>query len=60
MTIQGANLASTTNTWANAIVNGQFPTTLDGVSASVGGKAAYIYYVSPTQINAVAPDAGAG
>jgi uncharacterized protein (TIGR03437 family) len=36
------------------------PTTLVGVSVSVGGAPAYVYYVSATQINAVAPNVGAG
>ena len=30
---------------------GKMPTTLGGISATVNGHAAYIYYVSPTQIN---------
>jgi uncharacterized protein (TIGR03437 family) len=58
--IQGSNLSRTTNTWANAIVDGRLPTALDGVTVDVGGRAAYIYYVSPTQINAIAPDLPAG
>ena len=58
--IQGTNLASTTDTWANAIVNGQLPTMLDNVSVTMGGKPAYVYYVSPTQINVLAPDVGTG
>lgn len=60
VTIIGTNLASTTNTWDKAIVNGNLPTTLDGVSVSMGGKSAYVYFVSPGQINALAPDAGFG
>jgi uncharacterized protein (TIGR03437 family) len=60
ITIQGTNLASTTDTWNNAIVNGNLPTTLDGVSVSVGGVPAYVDYISPTQINAVAPNIGTG
>ena len=60
ITIQGSDLSLVTDTWANAIVNGQLPTTLDNVSVSVGGKPAYVYFVSPQQINAVAPDAGTG
>jgi len=60
VTILGANLSPVTDTWAKAIVNGALPTSLDGVSASVGGKPAYIYYVSPTQINILAPDVAAG
>jgi uncharacterized protein (TIGR03437 family) len=59
-TIQGTNLSPTTNTWDKSIVNGNLPTNLDGVSVSVGGKPAYLYYVSPTQINALAPDVGTG
>jgi uncharacterized protein (TIGR03437 family) len=55
VTVQGANLSSTTNTWEKAIVNGNLPTTLDGVSVTINGKPAYVYYVSPTQINVQAP-----
>ncbi len=60
ITIRGANLATGTNDWSNAVVNGRLPTSLDGVSVSVGGMPAYIYYVSPTQINALAPDVPSG
>src|ERR1051326_1302007 len=60
VTIAGTNLASTTNTWDKSIVNGQLPTTLDGVSVSIGGKPAYINLVSPAQINVLAPDVGSG
>jgi uncharacterized protein (TIGR03437 family) len=61
ITIQGTNLYSgTADTWANAIVNGNLPTELDGVTVSVGGQLAYIYYVSGTQINAIAPNVGTG
>ena len=59
-TIQGTNLSSTTNTWDKSIVNGNLPSDVDGVRVDVGGKPAYIYYVSPTQINALAPDVGTG
>jgi uncharacterized protein (TIGR03437 family) len=60
MTISGTNLASKIDTWANEIVNGKLPTSLDGVSVTVGGDPAYVYYISPTQINAVAPNLEAG
>ena len=60
MTIKGGLLSSVTDTWANAVINGVLPTTLDGVKVSVGGKPAYIYYVNAGQINAVAPDIPAG
>jgi uncharacterized protein (TIGR03437 family) len=59
-TVQGSSLSPVTDTWANAIVNGALPTSLDGVSVGVGGKAAYVYYVSPTQINFLTPDVSAG
>lgn len=60
ITIQGTNLAQATDTWDKAIVNGKLPTTLDGVSVNVGSGQAYVSYISPTQINAQAPDVGLG
>jgi uncharacterized protein (TIGR03437 family) len=60
ITIKGANLASKTDTWNNAIINGALPTTLDGVSVMVGSQPAYIAYISATQINALAPSVAAG
>ncbi|MGA2602545.1 MAG: IPT/TIG domain-containing protein, partial [Bryobacteraceae bacterium] len=33
----------------------QMPTQLDKVSATVNGKNAYVYYISPTQINVLTP-----
>ena len=36
-------------------VNNQMPTKLDGVSVTVNGKSAYVYYISPTQINILTP-----
>src|SRR5262249_353078 len=58
--IKGSNLATTTNTWDKAIVNGQLPTELEGVKVTIGGKPAYVYFVSPNQVNVVAPDVGTG
>jgi uncharacterized protein (TIGR03437 family) len=60
ITINGTNLSTQTDTWDNFIVNGALPTTLDGVSVMVGDQAAYLEYISPTQINAVAPNMPAG
>jgi len=61
ITIFGVNLAPTTDTWTNAVgADGSLPTSLDKVSVSVGGLPAYIEYISSTQINAVAPNVGAG
>jgi uncharacterized protein (TIGR03437 family) len=59
-TILGTALSPVTDTWANSIVNGKLPTALAGVSVTVGGKPAYLYYVSPTQLNILAPDIPAG
>jgi uncharacterized protein (TIGR03437 family) len=60
ITIFGTALSSVTDTWANSILNGKLPTSLDGVKVEVDGEPAYIAFVSPTQINAVAPNLGTG
>jgi uncharacterized protein (TIGR03437 family) len=60
ITINGTNLSTQTDTWDNFIVNGALPTTVDGVSVIVGDQAAYLEYISPTQINAIAPNMPAG
>ena len=60
VTIKGTNLAGATDDWSHSIVNGVLPTSLDGVSVTMGGKPAYIYYVSPGQLNVLAPDVPAG
>jgi uncharacterized protein (TIGR03437 family) len=52
--IQGANLANTYpgRTWrSDEVVNGNLPTALDGVSVTIDGKPAFVYYISPTQIS---------
>ncbi len=59
-TILGSNLASVTDTWAKAIVDGKLPTTLDDVTVTVGGQPAYVYFISSGQINFIAPDVGPG
>jgi len=59
-TIQGAYLSTVTDTWDKYIVNGKLPTTLDNVSVTIGGQLAYLYYVSPDQINFVAPNVSPG
>jgi uncharacterized protein (TIGR03437 family) len=57
MTIQGSNLSATTRIWTTAdFSGGNLPTELDGVSVTVNGKPAYVYYISPSQINVLAPD----
>jgi uncharacterized protein (TIGR03437 family) len=52
--IYGNNLAPSTAVW-----NGDFPKTLGGVSVTINSKPAYLWYVSPTQINVQPPDDGA-
>jgi len=49
--IYGTNLASGNATW-----NGDFPTSLGGTSVTVNNKTAYLWFVSPNQINFQAPD----
>jgi uncharacterized protein (TIGR03437 family) len=54
--IYGANLAGTTREWQAADFNGNTaPTSLDGVSVAINGRAAFVAYVSPGQVNALAP-----
>jgi uncharacterized protein (TIGR03118 family) len=52
----GLNLSTTTRTWGSTdFVDGKLPTQLDGVAVKVNGKQAYVYFVSPRQINFIAP-----
>jgi uncharacterized protein (TIGR03437 family) len=55
--IHGTNLCTVTEDWSGQIDSaGHLPTQLGGTTVSVDGKPAFLYYVSPTQINAIAPD----
>ena len=57
VSIFGTNLSQSTYTWQNSdFVNGLLPTSLQGVSVAINGAAAYVAYISPTQINVLAPD----
>jgi uncharacterized protein (TIGR03437 family) len=51
ISIFGSNLAGATTVW-----NGDFPTNLGGVTVTIDGKPAYIWFVSPSQINVQVPD----
>jgi uncharacterized protein (TIGR03437 family) len=53
ITINGSNFSTVTDSWT--VTGGILPTSLDGVSVSIGGLPAYVNYVSPTQINALTP-----
>ena len=41
---------------SHPVVNMRWRLDLDGVSVTVNGKPAYVYYISPTQLNVLAPD----
>jgi uncharacterized protein (TIGR03437 family) len=57
VSIFGANLSQTTRAWQNSdFMNGLLPTSLEGVSVTINGLPAYIAYISPGQINVLAPD----
>jgi uncharacterized protein (TIGR03437 family) len=51
ISIYGSFLANGTYLW-----NGDFPMSLGGTSVTINGKPAYLWFVSPTQINAQASD----
>ena len=56
--IKGSNLAPTGDSriWETSdFVGGTMPTQLDGVSVTVNSRSAYVYYISPTQINILTP-----
>ena len=50
VSIYGKNLATQNQTWT-----GNFPTNLGGTTVTVDGKQAYLWFVSPGQINLQAP-----
>ena len=57
--VVGWNLGTTTRIWGDAdFVGKKLPTTLSGIQVFVNEKPAAVYYISPTQINAQAPDLG--
>jgi uncharacterized protein (TIGR03437 family) len=56
--IKGSNLAPAGDTriWQSPdFVLNHLPTTLDGVSVTVNGVPAYVYYISPAQVNILTP-----
>ncbi len=58
--LYGTNLAPVGDSrmWNSAteILNGKLPTSLDGTSVTVNGKAATVEYISPGQVNIQMPD----
>jgi uncharacterized protein (TIGR03437 family) len=58
VTIVGTGLSNTNpgRTWTAAeIPNGNLPTSLDNTSVTIDGIPAYVYYISPGQLNVQAP-----
>jgi len=54
--IYGVNLAPDARGWQQSdFTNGQMPVRLDGVSATVNGKPAFVGYISPNQVNVLTP-----
>jgi uncharacterized protein (TIGR03437 family) len=58
VSIFGSNLSATSRVWGPSdFKNGnQLPTSLDGVTVTVGGSPAYVEFISPTQINIITPN----
>jgi uncharacterized protein (TIGR03437 family) len=57
VSVFGTNLSASTENWStSSFANGLLPTSLDGVSVIINGIPAYVNYISPTQINVLAPD----
>ncbi len=57
VSILGTNLSNMSRSWqASDFVDGRLPTSLDGVRVNINGRPAFVYFISPTQINVLAPD----
>jgi uncharacterized protein (TIGR03437 family) len=57
VSIIGTGFGTATRGWTSSDLSGSnLPTSLDGLSVTINGKPAYVEYISPTQINAIAPD----
>jgi len=57
LSIVGTGFTNSSRSWTSSDFSGHnLPTSLDGVSVTINGKPAYVEYISPTQINALAPD----
>ena len=56
VTIKGFNLSKKTRIWTGADFNNDnLPTSLDNVRVNINGLPAYVYYISSTQLNVLAP-----
>jgi uncharacterized protein (TIGR03437 family) len=56
ITVFGSELADDTRVWSSSDFNGgRLPTSLGGVRVTINGRTAYPAYISPTQLNVLAP-----
>jgi uncharacterized protein (TIGR03437 family) len=56
MELYGSGLSGSTRQWGgNDFTGTKAPTSLDNVKVTIGGQSAFVYYISPTQINAQVP-----
>ena len=56
LAVYGTNLSQVSYlTWSNSDFTNGLPTTLGGVSATVNNKPAAVYFISPGQVNILAP-----
>lgn len=54
--VKGSNLATDSRSWTGAdFLAGATPTSLDGTSVTIDGIPAYVSYISPQQVNVLAP-----
>jgi uncharacterized protein (TIGR03437 family) len=59
ITLIGTNLAPDSRSWQGSdFIGGQMPTQLDSVTVTIGGRRAFVYYISSTQVNVLAPVGG--
>jgi uncharacterized protein (TIGR03437 family) len=57
VSIFGTGFGTTARGWTSSDFSGaNLPVALDGVSVTIDGNPAYVAYISPNQINALAPD----
>ena len=60
-TIYGSNLAAITRSWGAGDIKGtNLPTSLDGTAVEINGIPVAVSFISPTQVNAQAPDGPIG
>lgn len=57
ISIGGTGFGTSTRGWTPSdFSDTNLPTSLSGISVTVNGKPAFVEYISPTQVNAIAPD----